>query len=48
MFGFLGSHRRKTFQCDVCSQKFDGLELMEEHRRRVHRDAAPKVEKSRR
>jgi len=48
MFGFFGSRRRNAFQCDVCYQKFDDLESMEEHRRRMHRDAAPNVENSKR
>jgi hypothetical protein len=48
MLGFFGSRRRKAFECDVCYQKFDDLESMEEHRRRMHRDAAPNVGNSQR
>jgi hypothetical protein len=45
MRGLFGSRRRKV-ERDVCDQKFDSLESMEEHRRRMHTDAAPKVKNS--
>jgi hypothetical protein len=38
--------RRKSFHCDVCNEKFETLESMEEHRRRLHRDAAPNADSS--
>jgi hypothetical protein len=41
--GFFGTRRSKSFQCDICREKFKDLESMEEHRRRVHHDAAPSV-----
>lgn len=44
MRGFFNIHRGKSFQCDVCNEKFKELELMEEHRRRMHQDAAPAVD----
>jgi hypothetical protein len=35
--------RAKSFQCDICNEKFKELEAMEEHRRRMHQDSAPSV-----
>ena len=43
MWGFFGIHRGKSFQCDICNEKFNDMESMEEHRRRMHQDAAPSV-----
>ncbi len=43
MRGFFRIRRAKSFQCDICNEKFKELESMEEHRRRVHHDAAPAV-----
>ncbi len=43
MRGFFRIQRGKSFQCDICNEKFKDLGLMEEHRRRMHQDAAPSV-----
>ena len=44
VFEFFRRRRGIPKKCDICDQKFETLESMEEHRRRVHKDAAPKVE----
>jgi len=41
MPGFFGIRRRKPFHCDVCNQKSEDLQSMEEHRCQVHKDAVP-------
>lgn len=43
MRGFFNIRRAKSFQCDICNEKFKELETMEEHRRRMHHDAVPSV-----
>jgi hypothetical protein len=43
VLGFFGTRRRKSYRCDICNAKFAELEIMEEHRRQVHKDAAPTV-----
>jgi hypothetical protein len=43
MRGFFNIRRAKSFHCDICNEKFRDLESMEEHRRRMHHDAAPSV-----
>ena len=44
VFEFFRRRRGIPNKCDICDEKFETLESMEEHRRRVHKDSAPKVE----